>query len=120
MPSHLATHPVPQPGHPHEYVAAAARAGGVGYVKEGNCFTRIADPASLAQIADTMSQPATIGRPSSTGGSTPPASASGWTWPSSNAAGSATARSSSTWASAPPDRQHLVDRRFVSACAERS
>ena len=46
----------------HEYVAAAARAGGVGYVKEGNCFTRIADPAGLAQIADTLSQPATIGR----------------------------------------------------------
>jgi hypothetical protein len=46
----------------HEYVAAAARAGGVGYVKEGNCFTRIADPAGLAQIADTLSQPATTGR----------------------------------------------------------
>ena len=46
----------------HEYVAAAARAAGVGYVKEGNCFTRIADPAGLAQIADTLSQPATIGR----------------------------------------------------------
>ena len=46
----------------HEYVAAAARAGGLGYVKEGNCFTRIADPAGLAQIADTLSQPATIGR----------------------------------------------------------
>ena len=46
----------------HEYVAAAARAGGVGYVKEGNCFTRLADPAGLAQIADTLSQPATIGR----------------------------------------------------------
>jgi hypothetical protein len=27
-----------------------------------NCFTRIADPAALAQIADTLSQPATIGR----------------------------------------------------------
>ncbi len=46
----------------HEYVAAAARAGGIGYVKEGNCFTRIADPAGLAQVADTLSQPATIGR----------------------------------------------------------
>ena len=46
----------------HEYVAAAARAAGVGFVKEGNCFTRIADPAALAQIADTLSQPATIGR----------------------------------------------------------
>jgi hypothetical protein len=46
----------------HEYVAAAARAAGIGFVKEGNCFTRIADPAALAQIADTLSQPATIGR----------------------------------------------------------
>jgi hypothetical protein len=46
----------------HEYVAATARAAGIGYVKEGNCFTRIADPAALAQVADTLSQPATIGR----------------------------------------------------------
>jgi hypothetical protein len=46
----------------HEYVAAAARAAGVRFVKEGNCFTRLADPAALAQIADTLSQPATIGR----------------------------------------------------------
>jgi hypothetical protein len=46
----------------HEYVAAAARAGGIGFVKEGNCFTRIADPTALARIADTLSQPATIGR----------------------------------------------------------
>ena len=46
----------------HEYVAAAARAAGIGFVKEGNCFTRIADPAALAQIADTLSLPATIGR----------------------------------------------------------
>ena len=46
----------------HEYVAAAARAAGIRFVKEGNCFTRLADPAALAQIADTLSQPATIGR----------------------------------------------------------
>src|SRR3954468_7891576 len=46
----------------HEYVATQARAGGVRFVKEGNCFTRIADPTALAQIADTLSQPATIGR----------------------------------------------------------
>ena len=37
----------------HEYVAAAARAASIRFVKEGNCFTRIADPAALAQIADT-------------------------------------------------------------------
>jgi hypothetical protein len=46
----------------HEYVAAAARVAGIGFVKEGNCFTRIADPTGLARIADTLSQPATIGR----------------------------------------------------------
>jgi hypothetical protein len=46
----------------HEYVAAAAQAAGIAFGKQGNCFTRIIDPASLAQIADTLSQPATIGR----------------------------------------------------------
>ena len=46
----------------HEYVVATARAAGIGFVKDGNCFTRIADPAALAQVADTLSQPATIGR----------------------------------------------------------
>jgi hypothetical protein len=46
----------------HEYVAATARAAGVRFVKEGNCFTRIADPTALARIADTLSQPATVGR----------------------------------------------------------
>ena len=46
----------------HEYVAAAAQAAGIGFAKEGNCFTRITDPPALAQIADTLSQPATIGR----------------------------------------------------------
>ncbi len=46
----------------HEYVAAAARAAGIGYRKEGNCFTQTGDPERLAQIADTLSQPGTIGR----------------------------------------------------------
>ena len=46
----------------HEYVAAAARAAGIAFGKQGNCFTAITDPAGLAQIADTLSQPATIGR----------------------------------------------------------
>jgi hypothetical protein len=46
----------------HEYVAAAARAAGIGFAKEGNCFTGIADPQRLAQVADTLSQPAAIGR----------------------------------------------------------
>ena len=46
----------------HEYVAATARAAGIGFAKEGNCFTGIADPQRLAQVADTLSQPAAIGR----------------------------------------------------------
>jgi hypothetical protein len=46
----------------HEYVATQARAGGIGFTKEGNCFTEVAQPAALAQLADTLSQPATVGR----------------------------------------------------------
>jgi hypothetical protein len=46
----------------HEYVACAARAAGVGYTKEGNCFTQAGEPERLAQIADTFSQRGGIGR----------------------------------------------------------
>ncbi len=46
----------------HEYVAATAQAAGIGFTKEGNCFTAVADPAGLAQVADTLSQEATVGR----------------------------------------------------------
>jgi hypothetical protein len=46
----------------HEYVACAAQAAGVGFAKEGNCFTGVSDPERLAQIADTLSQAGTIGR----------------------------------------------------------
>ena len=46
----------------HEYVARQAQAAGIGFVKEGNCFTGMADPLSLARVADTLSQPAAIGR----------------------------------------------------------
>ena len=46
----------------HEYVACAARSAGVGYTKEGNCFTQVSNPERLAQIADTFSQPGGIGR----------------------------------------------------------
>ncbi len=46
----------------HEHVAAAARAAGIGFAKEGNCFTEIADPQGLAQVADALSQHAAIGR----------------------------------------------------------
>ena len=46
----------------HEHVACRARAAGVSFTKEGNCFTTVADPDGLAQIADTLSHPATAGR----------------------------------------------------------
>jgi hypothetical protein len=46
----------------HEYVAVAAQAEGIGFVKEGNCFTGMADPQGLARVADALSQHAAIGR----------------------------------------------------------
>src|SRR5512140_1491513 len=46
----------------HEYVAVTAQAEGVGFTKEGNCFTGTTDPVGLAQIADTLSQDAAAGR----------------------------------------------------------
>jgi len=46
----------------HEYVACQAQAAGIGFTKEGNCFTGIANPAALAQVAAALSQQATIGR----------------------------------------------------------
>ena len=46
----------------HEYVARQAQVAGVAFGKEGNCFTAVADPQALAQVADTLSQDATVGR----------------------------------------------------------
>jgi len=46
----------------HEYVACAGQRAGLGFAKEGNCFTRVSAPERLAQIADTLSRPGTIGR----------------------------------------------------------
>lgn len=46
----------------HDYVACTAGQAGIAFFKEGNCFTDVQDPAGLARIADTLSQPATIGR----------------------------------------------------------
>jgi hypothetical protein len=46
----------------HEYVACQAQSAGLRFAKEGNCFTRVEDPGRLAQVADTLSQPGTIGR----------------------------------------------------------
>src|SRR6266704_1637854 len=46
----------------HEYVARAAQVAGMAFTKEGNCFTAVAEPRALAQVADTWSQDATVGR----------------------------------------------------------
>jgi hypothetical protein len=46
----------------HEHVACRARAAGIAFAKEGNCFTAVADPEDLAQVADTLSHPAAVGR----------------------------------------------------------
>ena len=46
----------------HEDVACQARKTGIGFSKEGNCFTTIAKPADLAKVADTLSDPRTVGR----------------------------------------------------------
>jgi hypothetical protein len=46
----------------HEYVACQARKAGIGFSKEGNCFTAIADPSGFAKIAATLSEQRAIGR----------------------------------------------------------
>lgn len=46
----------------HEWVACHARQAGLHFTKEGNCFTHVSDAAGLARIADTLSDPGTIGR----------------------------------------------------------
>ncbi len=46
----------------HEYVACQARKAGIGFTKEGNCFTNISDAAGLAKIADTLSEQRAVGR----------------------------------------------------------
>jgi hypothetical protein len=46
----------------HEYVARQAQRKGIGFTKEGNCFTEVSDAADLAKVADTMSTPGAVGR----------------------------------------------------------
>jgi predicted transcriptional regulator len=46
----------------HEYVARQATKQGIGFTKEGNCFTQISDAAALARIADTMRAKSSVGR----------------------------------------------------------
>jgi hypothetical protein len=43
-------------------VACQARKAGIGFTKEGNCFTHLSDAAGLAKIADTLSEQRTVGR----------------------------------------------------------
>jgi hypothetical protein len=43
-------------------VTCQARKTGIGFNKEGNCFTTISEPADLAKVADTLSDPRTVGR----------------------------------------------------------
>jgi hypothetical protein len=45
----------------HEYVACAALAAGVDFVKMGNCFTALTESERLAEIAYTESQPGAAG-----------------------------------------------------------
>lgn len=45
----------------HNYVANRADKAGIGYRKEGNCFTIVAEPARLARVAEALSRPAAVG-----------------------------------------------------------
>jgi len=46
----------------HEYVARQAQRAGIDFTKESNCFTKLGDAAALAQIAETLDAPRTIGQ----------------------------------------------------------
>ncbi len=46
----------------HEYVAAQACKAGLGFTKEGNCFTHLSSSTELVQVADTLSEERAIGR----------------------------------------------------------
>ncbi|MEA2021432.1 MAG: hypothetical protein U9N08_03035 [Candidatus Caldatribacteriota bacterium] len=45
----------------HEYVAIQAQKKQINFVKEGNCFTNISNAPNLAEIADTMRAPCSVG-----------------------------------------------------------
>jgi hypothetical protein len=46
----------------HEYVACQSRKVGIGFAKEGNCFTAVADTDGFAKIAATLSEQRAVGR----------------------------------------------------------
>ena len=45
----------------HEYVACRARAAGIPYTKEGNCFTEVTSAADLAKVADALRSRTAVG-----------------------------------------------------------
>ena len=47
---------------PNPIRSSQARAAGIDFLKDGNCFTAVAAPNDLARVADALSQPATTGR----------------------------------------------------------
>jgi hypothetical protein len=77
----------------HDYVAAQAVRSRIDYTKEGNCFTATSDPQAWPGWQTPFRHYRSQGcwARSAIGGSTPPVSASGWTSPTKNAAGSPTA-----------------------------
>lgn len=46
----------------HEYVACQADKKGIGFTKDGNCFTNMTSAADLARVAETMRAPSSVGR----------------------------------------------------------
>lgn len=46
----------------HAYVAAQAAGAGVPFGKDGNCFTHLSQPRSLAAVADTLTEKQVIGQ----------------------------------------------------------
>lgn len=49
-------------GHDAQRVARQAQKEGIGFTKEGNCFTHVSDATRFVQVAETLCSPATIGR----------------------------------------------------------
>jgi hypothetical protein len=46
----------------HEYVACQARKAGIGFIKDGNCFTAIGNASGFTKIAETLSEQRAVGR----------------------------------------------------------
>jgi hypothetical protein len=72
----------------HEYVACQAQKAGVGFTRQDNCFTTITSAAELAQIADTLSQNETAGKPAAARATRPDQSGRHRSQQAENAAGS--------------------------------